>query len=136
MILTFVILFIFLLITYLIFRKGKTAAIDPGKEAIVYPELLNQHVPYYQKLDDAAKKRFELSIADFLDYVRIEGVGTVVTDADRVLIASGAIIPIFGFPGWKYNNLTNVILYPDTFDKDFQFDGESRNILVWWVRVI
>jgi hypothetical protein len=39
------------------------------------------------------------------------------------------VIPIFGFPEWKYKNLTNVILYPDTFDKDFQFEGENRNIM-------
>ncbi|MDB5024179.1 MAG: hypothetical protein JWP78_1934 [Mucilaginibacter sp.] len=60
---------------------------------------------------------------------RIEGVGTAITDLDRILIASSAVIPIFGLPDWKYKNLTNVILYPDTFDKEFRFEGENRNIL-------
>ena len=68
-------------------------------------------------------------VESFLQSVHIEGVGTEVNDTDRVLIASSAVIPIFGFPDWRYKNLTNVILYPDTFDKDFQFEGESRNIL-------
>jgi Mlc titration factor MtfA (ptsG expression regulator) len=68
-------------------------------------------------------------VSEFLQDVRIEGVGTAVTDIDRVLIASSAVIPVFGFSGWKYTNLTNVILYPETFDKEFQFEGESRNIM-------
>jgi Mlc titration factor MtfA (ptsG expression regulator) len=45
------------------------------------------------------------------------------------MIASSAVIPIFGFKDWEYRNLTNVILYPDTFDGEFQFEGGSRNIL-------
>jgi Mlc titration factor MtfA (ptsG expression regulator) len=130
MIISLVILFSFLLIIYIIFTKRKSSGtIDSGKTAIAYSELLNKHVPYYQKLEDAARKRFELSVQDFLQYVRIEGVGTAITDIDKLLIASSAIIPVFGFPEWKYKNLTNVILYPDAFDNDFQVEGESRNIL-------
>ena len=68
-------------------------------------------------------------ILSFLGYVRIEGVETEITDTDRMFIASSAVIPIFGFPTWRYKNLTNVILYPDTFNKDFQFEGEERNIM-------
>jgi Mlc titration factor MtfA (ptsG expression regulator) len=130
MVISLVILFFALLIAYLIFRhKTQRGALDSGKTDIVYSKLLNEHVPYYQKLHYAARKRFELSVKDFLQYVRIEGVGTVVTDIDNILIASSAIIPVFGFPDWKYKNLTNVILYPDTFDNNFQFEGESRNIM-------
>lgn len=66
----------------------------------------------------------------FLSAVRIEGVGTEISDLDRALIAASAVIPIFGFPEWRYQNLTNVILYPDTFDGEFQYEGGSRNILV------
>ncbi|HAL83215.1 MAG TPA: peptidase [Mucilaginibacter sp.] len=94
-----------------------------------YEKLLNEHVHFYQKLSDTGKVRFQTMIQDFLQYVRIEGVGIEVTVLDRVLVAASGVIPIFGFPDWKYKNLTNVILYPDTFDKEFQFDGENRNIM-------
>jgi Mlc titration factor MtfA (ptsG expression regulator) len=75
--------------------------------------------------------RFERLIAGFLETVRIEGVGLEITDVDRILIASSAIIPIFGYQEWRYTNLTNVILHPDAFNNDFQFEGkqEGRNIL-------
>lgn len=94
-------------------------------------QLLQQHVSYYDRLLDDEKLRFEGLIAGFIDSVRIEGVGLEITDMDRVLIASSAIIPIFGYKEWRYTNLTNVILYPDTFNNDFQFEGEQegRNIM-------
>src|SRR5476649_1442766 len=77
--------------------------------------LLQEHVAYYAKLDANGKAKFEKLVNDFLGYVHIEGVGTEVTELDKLLIASSAVIPIFGFgDGWKYKNLTNVILYPDT----------------------
>lgn len=95
----------------------------------VYRPLLIEHVDYYQKLAGPEKKRFEQLVYEFLQSVTIEGVGTRITDLDRVLIASSAVIPVFGLGDWKYTNLTNVVLYPDTFDKEFQFEGEHRNIM-------
>jgi MtfA peptidase len=94
-----------------------------------YTELLQAHIAFYQKLDAAGKIKFEERLSSFLKDTHIEAVGTEVTALDTVLIASSAVIPIFGFPNWKYKNLTNVVLYPDTFDHEFQFEGGGRNIL-------
>ena len=119
-------------IVYFFLRKKSSPAVDVIEESPkTYQPLLQEHIAYYAKLDDAGKAKFEKLITEFLGYVRIEGVGTEVSDVDRILIASSAVIPVFGFgEDWKYKNLTNVILYPDTFDNDFQFEGgENRNIL-------
>ena len=52
------------------------------------------------------------------------------TTLDELLIASSAVIPIFGFDDWEYKNLSTVLLYPDTFNKDFQFEeGSDRNVM-------
>lgn len=91
--------------------------------------LLLNHVNYYQQLNTADKQKFEHKIIAFLGYMRIEGVGTTVEPLDRLLIASSAIIPVFGFEDWKYKNLSTVLLYPDTFNKDFQFESGERSIL-------
>ena len=128
MIITAIILF-FVFAGFLFYRMNKPKPVVTQQVANNYKLLLTAHVAYYQKLSDANKSRFEKMVESFLQSVHIEGVGTEVNDTDRVLIASSAVIPIFGFPDWRYKNLTNVILYPDTFDKDFQFEGESRNIL-------
>jgi Mlc titration factor MtfA (ptsG expression regulator) len=96
----------------------------PGVE-----DILEKQVKYYRQLGDDDKKRFASEVTEFMSHVTVEGVGTDVEELDRVLIAASAVIPIFAFPGWKYRNLTNVILYPDTFDEKYQFEGDRRTIL-------
>lgn len=93
-----------------------------------YPQLLQKNVSYYQSLPDDKKKLFEDRVSYFLSHVTIDGVGTTVDDLDKVLVASSAIIPIFGFADWYYP-LTNVLLYQDRFNADYQTTGDDRNIL-------
>jgi Mlc titration factor MtfA (ptsG expression regulator) len=104
-----------------------------GSTTIVLPDnfrtLLNGHVSYYNKLNDGDKLHFEERIKDFLSYVRIHGVNTEITELDKLLVASSAVIPAFGFD-WHYYNLTHVLLYGDSFNmEDFSVTGEDRNIL-------
>ena len=56
--------------------------------------------------------------------------GTEVTDLDRLLVAAGAVIPVFGFPEWRYYNLSEVLLYRDRFNADtYSSSGNGRNVL-------
>jgi len=92
-------------------------------------KLLADNIDYYNHLSDTDKLYFEDKVEQFLDDVRIEGVGLEVTDTDRLMVASSAVIPIFRFKDWSYRNVTNVLLYPDTFDEDYQYEAAaSRNI--------
>jgi hypothetical protein len=53
-----------------------------------------------------------------------------VNDLDRILIAASAVIPIFGFPEWRYYNLRNVLLYADNFNEDsYSTTGNGRDVL-------
>ncbi len=117
---------IFLIILYFILRKKKPL-ITPLTQAD--REILDDYVGYYHNLDSTDKIKFEDKIASFFSSVKIEGVGVEMTTLDELLIASSAVIPIFGFADWQYKNLTSVLLYPDTFNKDFQFEGGERNIM-------
>jgi Mlc titration factor MtfA (ptsG expression regulator) len=117
---------------YKLFVKKSVEPVPQVPLTTGYKELLAQHISYYQKLDNTEQLKFEEMIAGFIENVRIEGVGLEVTELDKVLVAASAVIPIFGYQEWKYTNLTNVILYPDAFNNDFQFEGEddgSRNML-------
>jgi len=119
----------FLIALYLIFRKK---GMKKTKSAIIgEPErqLLAAHVSYYQLLASEDRKKFEDLLEAFLSDVRIEGVGITLDPIDPLLIACSAVIPIFGFGHWKYQNLSSVLLYPDTFNKDFEFEGGERNIM-------
>ncbi len=122
------VIIISVIIGYLIVTNHKKASpVNPQQETD-YKKLLNQHVAYYQKLNPAEKAAFLLRMEAFLQDARIEGVGLEVDQLDRVLIAASAVIPIFGFKDWRYPNLTTIILYPDTFNNDFQFEGGKREI--------
>jgi Mlc titration factor MtfA (ptsG expression regulator) len=78
-------------------------------------KLLIDHVEFYNRLSQAKKTNFEKRVHIFLLNVEIVGVGTDVTHLDRILVASGAVIPIFGFENWHYSNLEQVQIYPDKF---------------------
>jgi len=116
-----------LLIVFFIFYKKPDKKVSLPEN---YKGLLDLHVWYYNKLDGKNKIRFEEEIKEFLGYVHIEGIDTTVDILDKLLVASSAIIPIFGFEKWKYYNLKNVLLYPDTFNKDeFLASGYEKNTL-------
>ncbi len=95
-----------------------------------YQKLLEEHVAFYRSLDEAGRHRFEEKIKELLGYVRITGVNTHIDDLDRLLIASSGVIPIFGFPEWRYYNLGEVLLYPNSFnDVNFLTKGAGRDVL-------
>jgi len=95
-----------------------------------YKELLIKHVSFYRALDETGKTRFENKLQEFLSYIRITGVDTPVEDLDKLLVASSAVIPIFGFPEWKYYNLRDVWLYSDAFNADdYSTKGKGRDVL-------
>lgn len=121
-----ILLAVFIIALYLIFRKRKVVVEQLSKADV---KLLNDNVDFYIRLDGEKKQRFEQKIAHFLAIVKIEGVGLELKPLDRLLVAASAVIPIFGFDDWEYKNLTNVLLYPDTFNKEFQFEGGERNIM-------
>jgi Mlc titration factor MtfA (ptsG expression regulator) len=125
----FIIIVLIAVAIYFVLRikRKPSAVVSPA--VTNYTDLLNTQIVFYKKLSAADKVRFEKMVLGFLAGVTIEGVGTKVTDLDKVMIASSAVVPIFGFPDWRYKNLTNIILYPDTFNQDFQFEGESRTIM-------
>lgn len=116
----------FIAALYFIFRKRKLVIVSLSKAD---KQLLADNVDFYIRLDVDKKAFFEQKVSDFLATTKIEGVGLDITQLDRLLVASSAVIPIFGFADWKYKNLSNVVLYPDTFNQDFQFEDGDRNIM-------
>ena len=93
--------------------------------------ILAKNIAFYGGLDLQDKSRFEYEVQEFLLNCKITGISTDVNLTDRLLVASSAVIPIFGFPEWKYTNLHEVLLYPSSFNEDFQTKGdqENKNIL-------
>lgn len=117
-------------ISYILFQRKHKRALTQVILTDAQKKLLAQHIDFYNNLNDTDKLYFEDKIEQFLDAVHIEGVGLEVNDVDRLMVASSAVIPIFAFKDWSYRNVTNVLLYPDTFDEQYQFEGDSgRSIM-------
>ena len=128
-VLMIVILIVAGILLYVVFRKQKTkpAPVTPIPDG--YKTILQHEVPFYQQLNALQQRSFENRLQQFLTDVKITGVKTVVEDIDRVLVAASAIIPILNFEGWRYVNLHEVLLYPGSFNHDFEQQGEGRDIL-------
>lgn len=95
-----------------------------------FKAILAEKVSFYQSLNASDKTAFEKRMVQFLGRIRITGINTVVDDTDKVLVAASAIIPIFAFKNWEYNNLNEVLLYPDSFNEEFELEtGKDRPVL-------
>lgn len=69
------------------------------------------------------KVRFADAVFSFIRNYRITGVDLILTEEDKVLVASSAIIPVFGFPEWEYKNLNEVLVYPTIFNQTYETQG-------------
>ncbi len=118
-----------LIITY--FRKQKKQKVaEPDIAPDDMHDLLVKHVTFYGRINSAEQELFRKRVQHFLATTRITPVGEAqVTELDRLYVGSSAIIPIFSFSDWAYNNLDEVLIYPGTFTKDFDTEHEDRNVL-------
>ncbi len=91
--------------------------------------ILEKRVDFYRQLDKEERRRFEQQVQIFLAEKRVTGIKTEIDDTIRVLAAASAIIPIFGFQGWEYHNLEEVLIYPGAFDQNFRQEGRHRDVL-------
>jgi MtfA peptidase len=106
-------------------RKKKNIAPD---FPITWKHILNEKVIFYQNLNDTEKIRFEKDVMRFISNVRITGVRTDVDITDKLLVASSAAIPVFGFPEWDYTFLDEVLLYPGSFDSKYTINSKDETI--------
>ncbi len=120
--------FIFLVVLR---RRQRSKAAQQASQSPLEPdvhELLLAHVPFYKKLGEEQQQQFRKRVQHFLAHVTITPVSTTLTELDKIYIGASAIIPIFHFSDWAYNNLNEILVYPDAFDHDFAVEGQHRNI--------
>ena len=95
-----------------------------------YRIILQDKVIFYMQLSESDKVIFENRMQQFLSQVKITGVHTTVEPLDKVFVAASAIIPIFAFSNWEYTNLNEVLLYPESFNEEFNMEiGQEKSVL-------
>lgn len=105
------------------FRIKKRVELPKRWKAVLF-----EKVSFYQQLNPEKRLQFENDVIEFLSTVTITGVACEVTLEDRILVASSGVIPLFGFPACTYRGLEEVILYPTTFNRQFELDDPDELI--------
>ncbi|MGL1886159.1 MAG: zinc-dependent peptidase [Reichenbachiella sp.] len=126
---TVILVSVIAILAALYFLKTKNT---PPKFPLLTPNkwkvILDKKVNFYRNLNKDQKIQFESDIQNFLSKIKITGVETTIELEDRLLVASSAVIPLFGFPAWSYDHLDEVILYPSSFDRNFNLGSKDEII--------
>lgn len=102
--------------------KGRNQKFDFGNEHRI---ILKEKVAFYTTLSEEEQSRFEQEVTDFLRRTRITGIDTTIDDTDKILVAASAVIPVFGFRDWHYGSITEVLIYPNSFNANFETAGNE-----------
>jgi len=95
-----------------------------------WEEVLQREVIFFRALEPGERQRFRRDLQVFLGEKLITGIGFKLDTTTRVLTAASAVIPIFGFPDWEWDQISEVLVYPGRFDGSYDFDGDGvQNIL-------
>jgi Mlc titration factor MtfA (ptsG expression regulator) len=98
--------------------------------ATPFPEewerILDADVAFFGALDAEEKVRFRRDLQLFMGEKRITGIKLALDTQTEVLVAASAIIPIFGFLDWEWDQINEVLVYPDRFNADFAFEGTAE----------
>lgn len=115
--------------SWLLARSERKGARRRALLARPFPEawrrFLLERYEHYERLPDPLRRRFETDLKVFLAEKRITGVGIEATEELRLLVGASAVTLTLGWPDASWDVLTEVLLYPDDFDRDYSFGGED-----------
>jgi Mlc titration factor MtfA (ptsG expression regulator) len=105
---------------------GRRAARRRAVLAAPFPDrwrlFLEEHYDHYDRIPPGLRARFEDDLRIFLVEKRITGVDTEATDERKLLVAASAVTLSLGWPDYEWDQVTEVLLYPQDFDRDYTFD--------------
>lgn len=80
------------------------------------------------QLDALDKVKFEQRCLSFIQVTEFIGHQLEVSNEDKLLIASGAVILAWGFERWHYVKVDSVILVPASFNENSEFGQQDSTI--------
>jgi len=119
-------------------RRGpRRRAVLAAPFPVEWRALLQQRYAHYRRLPEAERRRFEDDLRVFLDETRITGVEVESTEELRLLVAASAVTLSLGWPEFEWTAVTEVLLYPQHFDRDYSFEkAELAGLAHPWGTVI
>jgi MtfA peptidase len=99
------------------FGRSRVRPLEPFPDE--WASFLWDHSAHYRRLPSQLQTAFERDVQRFIATQRITGVETKIDDALRLLVAASAATLSVGWPGYKWSEVSEVLLYPDDFDRDY-----------------
>lgn len=89
--------------------------------------ILEERSPFYGRLTEEGREKFERDVRIFLDEQRIYGLeGATVSDDVRVLIAASAATLTYGMPDWEWGSVRDIIVYPANFNDQYDMEKDPN----------
>ena len=105
-------------------RQARRQAILSAPFPRPWKHFLETRCEHYRRLPSEYRARFDQQAQIFLAEKRITGIETSVSDEVKLLVAASAVMLTAGWSGYTWDQLTEVLVYPDDFDRDYRF-GET-----------
>ena len=102
-------------------RRALLASPFPAR----WRDFLLDNYDHYDRLPPDLRRRFEDDVRIFMAETRVTGIEAPVTDELRLLVAASAVTLSLGWPDYEWDQLSEVLLYPHNFDRDYSFDSED-----------
>jgi Mlc titration factor MtfA (ptsG expression regulator) len=122
-VIAFLLLYVFYA-AYSSFRKKKKYKKVPEE----WEQMLQEHVGYYQELNEEEQKEFQNRILNFINDKEFVAKKTEIDPLTELLIGASAVIPLFRFPEYKYPGLREVWVFPSTFQMPTQPGGVKQKM--------
>ena len=84
-------------------------------------DLLTRRYPHYRRLPAAVRAEFNRQLQVFMAEKPVTGVEARVTREIRLFTAASAVTLTAGWPGYTWDQVTEVLIYPKHFDEHYRF---------------
>ena len=105
------------------FRRRRALLATPFPPA--WRAALEEWSDHYHRLSPDLRRVFEDDVRLFLAEKRITGVEVKVTEELRLLVAASAVTLSLGWPDYDWDSLSEVLLYPQDFGRDYSFEARE-----------
>ena len=109
----------------LISQRRRSAKLSSPPFPASWRDVLVTSCAHYRRLPPEFRRRFEEQVRSFVADRRITGVKVEVTDELRVLAAASAVTISVGWPDYDWSEAREVLLYPESFGRDFAHSPEA-----------